>query len=788
MARKKEVQPVGLFGTLKKDTQRSLWAVFLLALAFLLIVILMENAGPAGVAIDRFLGKMLGWGRYLLVPGLFVWVYLLLSRRTLDSHDQWRVFGGTLVAISVLGFTHIFQGSNIAAWKALGLSGDGAGLLGLGLMMGTGAPFGIAGGSILLFAIFTVGVLVLFHASLDPLWRRINALLHMGFQRRSKEPVSYEDESDEEGEVMALDEVTADEVEDMVQEVIESPQLPSDSKLREANIESMHFSGDDDNMGMSITPIGMEDDGAEEVSTDDEEAYDAPNVAKASEALQNVDWKLPSTTLLEKQVGKAQSGNTDETRRIIVDTLKYFGIEVEPGETLVGPAVTQYTFRPKVGVKLSKITTLSNDLALALAAHPIRIEAPIPGKSLVGIEVPNKTKAMIRLRQLLESPAFKNRTSNLTVALGQNVSGELICADLAKMPHILIAGATNSGKSVCVNTLLLSLLYANSPADLQLILVDPKRVELSLYRGIPHLKTDVIVDNAKVVNVLKWAVAEMERRYKLLESAGSRDIFSYRERMKRGEKRITVDKNTNETKEEDLPVLPWLVIVIDEMADLMMSNGKEVEAAVVRLAQMARAVGIHLVLATQRPSVEVITGLIKANIPARIAFSVTNQIDSRTILDASGAEKLLGKGDMLYSPSGSTSLQRIQGVFVSEDEVHAVVEYLKKEKDRSGWDDVGAGFDEGAPVSLEASATDGSSEDDMFEAAKEVTIQTQRPSTTYLQTALGIGYPKAARLTALLEKHGVIGVGENGKKTVLIAREVVEDTDIYAPIDKVNNY
>lgn len=785
MARKKEVQQVGLFGTLKKDTQRSLWAVFLLALGFLLIVILMENAGPAGAAIDQFLAKVLGWGRYLLVPGLFVWVYLLLSRRTLDSHDQWRVFGGILAAIAILGFSHIYQGSSIAQWKALGLAGDGAGLLGLGLMMGTGAPFGIAGGSILLFALFTIGVLVLFHTSLDPLWRRINALLHMGFQRRAKEPVNYEEES-EEAESVAVAEVTADEVEDIVQEVLEAPELPGDPKLREANIESMHFSGDDD--VQSVPSLDEESDNVED-SPDEDEVYDAPaSEVPVSEALQNVDWKLPTTALLEKQSGKAQSGNTDETRRIIVDTLKYFGIEVEPGETLVGPAVTQYTFRPKVGVKLSKITTLSNDLALALAAHPIRIEAPIPGKSLVGIEVPNKTKAMIRLRQLLESPAFKNRTSNLTVALGQNVSGELICADLAKMPHILIAGATNSGKSVCVNTLLLSLLYANSPADLQLILVDPKRVELSLYRGIPHLKTDVIVDNAKVVNVLKWAVAEMERRYKLLESAGSRDIFSYRERMKRGEKRITTDKHTNETREEDLPVLPWLVIVIDEMADLMMSNGKEVEAAVVRLAQMARAVGIHLVLATQRPSVEVITGLIKANIPARIAFSVTNQIDSRTILDASGAEKLLGKGDMLYSPSGSTSLQRIQGVFVSEEEVHAVVEYLKKEKDRSGWDDVGAGFDEGAPVSLEASATDGSSEDDMFEAAKEVTIATQRPSTTYLQTALGIGYPKAARLTALLEKHGVIGVGENGKKTVLIARQVEEDTDIYAPIDKVNNY
>jgi S-DNA-T family DNA segregation ATPase FtsK/SpoIIIE len=364
------------------------------------------------------------------------------------------------------------------------------------------------------------------------------------------------------------------------------------------------------------------------------------------------------------------------------------------------------------------------------------------------------------------------------LGLGYDVAGQTILADLRKMPHLLIAGRTGSGKSVCVNALLLSLLYQNSPEDLKLILVDPKRVELSIYKGIPHLKTDVIVENKKVVNVLKWAAHEMERRYKLLEAVHVRDIVSYKEKYNRGETRIVVDPDTGTAKEEPLENLPYIVIVIDEMADLMIMHGKEVESIIIRIAQMSRAIGIHLILATQRPSVEVITGLIKANIPTRIAFQVTNQIDSRTILDTSGAEKLLGSGDMLYAASEGKEMRRIQGAFIADDEVRRVVAFWKTQKEAMGEDEALDDFDDGDSDIASAlnSIDEGSKEDDLYEQAKQIIIESGRPSTTYLQTALGIGYPRAARLTGLLEKNGIIGM-QGTKKVVMIGKGTVHVDD-----------
>ncbi len=483
-----------------------------------------------------------------------------------------------------------------------------------------------------------------------------------------------------------------------------------------------------------------------------------------------VNWALPSVSLLDSLKSQGKGGDTEQNQEIIQSTLRHFGIDVEPVGVRVGPTVTQYSFRPGLGVKVSRITTLANDLALALAAQSIRIEAPIPGQSVVGIEIPNIEKGRVSLRNLLEDKSFKQRNTNLLLALGHDVAGHATVADLRKMPHLLIAGRTGSGKSVCINSLLLSLLYQNTPEDLKLVLIDPKRVELSIYKGIPHLKTDVIVDNKKVINVLKWTSAEMERRYKLLEAAHVRDLSGYKEKYRQGEKRIVTDPITHQQKEEDLENLPAIVIVIDEMADLMIAHGKEVESTIIRIAQMSRAVGIHLILATQRPSVEVITGLIKANIPTRIAFQVTNQIDSRTILDSGGAEKLLGSGDMLYAASEGKDMKRIQGAFISDDEVRRVVAFWKKQKEEFGEDELDD-FDEEENSIAEAlnSIDEGSKEDDLYEAAKQVMIESGRASTTYLQTALGIGYPRAARLTGLLEKNGIIG-SVGGKKVVLIGK------------------
>ncbi|NTU50685.1 MAG: DNA translocase FtsK, partial [Desulfobulbaceae bacterium] len=439
--------------------------------------------------------------------------------------------------------------------------------------------------------------------------------------------------------------------------------------------------------------------------------------------------------------------------------------------------------------KLSRITTLSSDLALRLAARQVRIEAPIPGKSLVGIEVPNKTTATIRLPELLGALEFENRKSNLLLALGKDVSGNYIFGDLKKMPHLLIAGSTGSGKSVCVNTILMSMLYQNSPEDLKLILVDPKRVELTPYNGIPHLLTDVIVENGKVLSALKWAIGEMERRYKMLQKVGSKDISSYNKKAENGEMCKNVDTETGEITEELIEKIPYIVIVIDELADLMASHGKEVEGAVIRLAQMARAIGIHLILSTQKPMVTVITSLIKSNIPTRIAFRVPSLMDSRTILDASGAEKLLGNGDMLFSAAEAVDLRRVQGVFVSEEEVKRVVDFIKKQKFEKIEDDLedeivtAESKPEGnrngevktvqSPDRIDFDSIEASDqEDSLYDEAKKIVIQSGKASSSLLQRRLRVGYSRAARLIDMLEERGIIGEADGAKpREILVSRD-----------------
>ncbi len=373
--------------------------------------------------------------------------------------------------------------------------------------------------------------------------------------------------------------------------------------------------------------------------------------------------------LLESSTEKPSALDVDSVKEKIEKTYATFGIGIEMDEVHIGPTVTQYTFRPPVGVKLSRITGLANELSLSLAAHPLRMEAPIPGKSLVGIEIPNQATATVKLKDIMLSSSFKKRSSNLSISLGKDVSGKSWISDLSKMPHLLIAGSTGSGKSVAINTIIVSLLYQNSPEDLKLVLVDPKKVELTLYNDIPYLLTPVITDSKKTINALKWVVSEMERRYQLLSHRGKRNIEAY----------------NNANKKE---TLPHIVFVIDELADLMAVAANEVEAAIVRLAQMARAVGIHLVLATQRPSVNVLTGLIKANIPSRIAFAVPSQIDSRTILDSAGAEKLLGRGDMLYAASDANKPKRLQGAFLDDEEIERVVNFLKDQGDAEYHDEI----------------------------------------------------------------------------------------------------
>jgi len=476
------------------------------------------------------------------------------------------------------------------------------------------------------------------------------------------------------------------------------------------------------------------------------------------------EWNPPPLSLLEKDKGKPGVGDIKANANLIKRTLANFGIVVEMDEIDIGPSATRYAVKPAEGVRLNKIVALQPNLELALAAKGgIRIEAPIPGKSLVGIEVPNTFKATIGLGSLLSEKDFATSEKPLLAALGRDISGNSHFSNIAKMPHALIAGATGSGKSVTIHTIITSLLYRNPPDNLKFLMIDPKRVELTLYNKIPHLLTPVITDAKKAILALKWAAKEMDRRYDVLEKESVRDIESYHKNVL-GDKKISPD-------DTDAPdPMPYIVVVIDELADLMQSYPRELEAAIVRLAQMSRAVGIHLLLSTQRPSVNVITGLIKANVPTRVALQVASQIDSRTILDAAGAEKLLGAGDMLYQSGDMAKPVRIQSAYISEGEVKKVVKYLADEYA----DELNTGIDFSADNTSSAifSATlddDGGADDDeLYEEARATVMEAGKASTSFLQRKLRVGYARAARLIDILEERGVIGPGSGAKPREVI--------------------
>lgn len=484
-------------------------------------------------------------------------------------------------------------------------------------------------------------------------------------------------------------------------------------------------------------------------------------------------WQFPALTLLNQKQDKADAGDVEGNARTIADTFANFNIDVEMEGANIGPRVTQYTLKPPTGVKLNKIVALENNLALDLAAHSIRIEAPIPGKRAVGIEVPNYKSAIVRVASVMQSHEWNETKSPLGFVVGKDITGAPVVLSLDKMPHLLIAGQTGSGKSVMINTLLTSLLYRNSPADLKLILVDPKQVELTPYNDIPHLLTPVINEPEKCISALKWAVAEMERRLRAFAEVKKRNIAEY-----------------NLVKKEE--GMPYIVIVIDELADLMMMAARDVEALVVRLAQKARAAGIHLVLATQRPSVDVITGLIKANVPARIAFTVASQVDSRTIIDGIGAEKLLGQGDMLFLTSDMPKARRAQGAFIDDVETVKVTDFLRMQRPPQYDDEVVS-----QPVQLNGKggivADYGANDanDDMWKDAVRVVIEGGKASTSLLQRRLRVGYARAARLIETMEEQGIVGPADGARPREVLVRSMdevfgggaqqidVQDGDVY---------
>lgn len=726
------------------DAKRSIAAVFLCALAILFILGFLDYAGALGTSLDVAGRIAFGWGKWLLPVVLIIAAVVLLHRAETFFYVT-RLIGLGIFFWSILGFFHLYF--DPAVLSDVAHSGRGGGYAGYALAQLLIAFTGVIAGSVVLAAGMVIGSIIAFNFSLAGLFQKMRRitpprLIVRGDAEQAEENDMHgEEENLMQGEESVVTETQQDDAQDGMENMATKKKSGAFRRRLQKKVDG--------------------------ILSHKEEGGDVSDAAMRQ-------WALPPVKLLYKSSGTARAGDVRANAVTIEETLRNFGIDVTAEEIITGPTVTQYSFRPASGVKLSRITALSNDLALALAAHPIRIEAPIPGKSLIGIEVPNKAVETVRLRELLEGTEFASRASHLSIALGKDVSGAHVFGDLKKMPHLLVAGATGAGKSVCVNGILLSLLYQNSPEKLKLILVDPKRVELSLYNGIPHLLTDVIVDNNKVLAALKWAVGEMERRYKFLQETGSRDLPSYNQKISRGEHGV------NDQEAAHHRHLPYIVIVIDELADLMSSHGKEVEGAIVRLAQMARAVGIHLIVSTQRPSVEVLTGLIKANITTRIALKVATQIDSRTILDGGGAEKLVGNGDMLYTNAALSKPKRLQGVFVTEEEVKRVVDFIVHQNaDWRGNEESGDGeittFRFGEQIDLGDTVGIDPYGDALYDEAQKIVIAAGKASTSMLQRRLRVGYSRAARLIDMLEERGVVGSADGAKPRDVLVQSAQGD-------------
>lgn len=695
---------------LKEETTESIWGISFLVFGLLVFLSIFNMAGVAGNFIYKILNSFFGLG-YFILPIILAIVGISFMRRGSWDIARLHAIMGACVLLSVLGIIDITsngEGESIIITYG--------GYLGSIVSWPFLKLFGVYGGILLLGTLLIVSLIVLFNEkpNLLGLWNRIKELMKRDIKMPSMS-------KEKEGEYFAEEKVV--------------------KKIEEPKEETQELEYD-------------------ESEVEEKKEKPLPKLKKA-----HTDYIAPPLTLLEKDKGKPNVGDLKGNSNIIQRTLFNFGISVEMDEVTVGPTVTRYALKPAQGVKLSRIVGLQDNLSLALAAHPIRIEAPIPGKSLVGVEIPNKVKSTVGLATLLADDKFQNSPKPLTIALGRGLSGKAVFGNLAKMPHMLVAGTTGSGKSVTIHSIITSLLYRNGPDDLKLIMVDPKRVELTLYNKIPHLLTPVITEPKKTILALKWAAKEMDRRYDILQAESVRDIESYHSKV------------YAKSKDGEAERMPYIVIVIDELADIMQAYPRELESAIVRLAQMSRAVGIHLILSTQRPSVNVITGLIKANVPTRVALQVSSQVDSRTILDQGGAEKLLGAGDMLYSSAESPQPERLQSAFISEEEVKRVVEYLKNAYIDEIPDQIEltGNIDKGSSLFSE-SINDDEAGDDLYEEAREVVIRDGKASTSYLQRKLGVGYARAAKLIDMLEERGVVGPG-NGAKPRDVLEKGMNNTD-----------
>ncbi|MDD5068511.1 MAG: DNA translocase FtsK [Candidatus Pacebacteria bacterium] len=718
MAKKNEEKRSSL--RLKEETSQTILGLVFFAIAVFFLLASADKAGPVGKAIYELFAFLLGIG-YFLIPLLFILLGFSSIKKATGHFVLSRILGSLFFFFAGLGVLDL-----LAPFRA--------GIVGKIVSTPFLTFFDFYASVFLLFVVIIISLLVILDTPLQ--WSWFVSL----FKKREVQ--------EKEVKVSVLGLTKKDEMRMKL-----AKEVPNDDDAEK--VYKIEKPGDTPPLSRKV-----------------KEEMDAPHKSYISMR----PFTPPPLSLLEEDKGKPGVGDIKANANIIKRTLQNFGITVEMDEISIGPSVTRYSLKPAEGVKLSKIVALQNDLALSLAAKSIRIEAPIPGQSLVGIEIPNRDKTTVGLGTILGTEEFQSSEKALLVGLGKSVSGKAHFGNIAKMPHLLLAGSTGSGKSVAIHALITSLLYRNSPESLRFIMIDPKRVELTLYNKIPHLLTPVITEAKKAILSLKWAAKEMDRRYDILEAESVRDIESYHKNILAPAQKKMLEAHKGETapvESGQLPeTMPYIVIVLDELADIMTTYPRELEASIVRLAQMSRAVGIHLILSTQRPSVDVITGLIKANIPARVALQVSSQIDSRTILDTGGAEKLLGAGDLLYLSGEMSKPLRLQSPFISESEVKNVVKFIVDQYKDELPNEINL-----SPEALEKNVAfssnleDGENpadEDPLYEEAREIVLKAGKASTSYLQRKLRVGYARAARLIDMLEENGVIGAGSGAK-----AREVM---------------
>ena len=727
-ASKQSVLPAGFWA--------QVGAVLLVAFSLFLILSWFGAGGSALVAIHKGLIGFMGWATFFL-PAVLIFISVEIFRDEQNRFPSLNTFGFVLILFWLSGFFGLFRVS--ASLSYGGWSGEISNKIMLAMVNSMVA-------AIIYLLLISITLLSILRVSPIVVIKKIGEMLQTNdFATESKNAKVFE---------KAKESMLLKKVNDLNES--EKPEIKLNAGVDILDEKARGKKKSKEKKGLAL--ISKKEDWE-----DKKEDLKKSEITISNSNFDNSKWQAPDFSLLEHSQAPADAGDVEQNARTIKDTLSEFNIEVEMESANIGPRVTQYTLVPQSGVKLSRIENLSDNIALNLAAESIRVEAPIPGKRAVGVEIPNIKSADVRLFSVLDSKDWKNNHDPLTFAIGKDISGHPVVGNLAKMPHLLVAGQTGSGKSVMMNTLLTSLLYRHSPSELKLIMVDPKVVEMTAYEDIPHLLTPIINDSEKALSALRWAVNEMERRYRVVSGEKVKEIKSYNKHaIAKNEK---IKKEAVEGEEPKLlEVMPYIVIVIDELADLMMAASKDVEAMIVRIAQKARAVGIHLVLATQKPVVSVVTGLIKGNVPSRIAFKVASNGDSRTILDRGGAEKLLGNGDMLFYMNGAPNLKRVQGAWVTDEEVLRVTNFIRSQGPPQYNDEVISQPTQ-TPSSMGGVVMNSgsSSTDETFETAVKLVIEARKASTSYLQRRLGIGYSRAAKLIDEMEDRGIVGP-TNGSK------------------------